>query len=84
MTDNGLNPTERIAAHYRDNAAAYERARDVKVAAGYKQSDLMDRVEQVAAVDRNQVSPTMRLALGAYVDARAAAQRVAAAGGDAQ
>lgn len=76
-----MTGTERIAQSYRDSAETSQRARDAKIAAGYRQSDVMDRVEQVAALDREKVSPQMRIALGLYQDARAAAERVAAAGG---
>lgn len=79
-----MKPTDRIAEHYRQAAATHDRARDAKIAAGFKQNDHMDRVEQVAAADRDKLSPQTRMALGLYQDARAAAQRLAAAGGDAQ
>lgn len=76
-----MTPNERIAQSYRDSADTNQRARDAKIAAGFKESDHWERVEQVVAADREKVSATTRLGLGIYLEARAAAARVAAAGG---
>lgn len=70
-----MSPDDRIPMTenwYEDKAPK----RDARLAETYKQSDQMDRVEQINADTPDKITPLQRMALGHYVAAREAAQRV--------